>query len=145
MTAPLLSRVDHVGIACRDLEASIDLYAATFGLAVLGRETNESQGVREAMLRVADAPGGLTCIQLIEPLHPDSPVGRFLDARGEGIHHIAYGVADISGAIASLRDAGARLVDEAPRPGFGGSAIAFVHPRSVGGVLTELVEAPPPR
>jgi methylmalonyl-CoA/ethylmalonyl-CoA epimerase len=141
MTAPLLSRIDHVGIACRDLEASVAHYTSTFGLAVLGRETNEAQGVHEAMLYVADGPGGFSCVQLLEPTRPDSPVGRFLDSHGEGVHHIAYGVDDITAALDSLRQGGARLVDETPRHGFGGSAIAFVHPKSVGGVLTELVQA----
>jgi methylmalonyl-CoA/ethylmalonyl-CoA epimerase len=140
MTAPLLTRIDHVGIACRDLEASIAHYTATFGLTVLGRETNEEQGVHEAMLQVADAPAGLSCVQLLEPLRPDSPVGRYLDTHGEGVHHIAYGVADIAAALASLRDGGAQLIDQTPRHGFGGSAIAFLHPKAMGGVLTELVQ-----
>jgi len=137
----MFTRIDHVGIACRDLEASIARYTAMFGLTLLGRETNDAQGVREAMLRVADAPGGFSCVQLLEPTRPDSPVGRFLDAHGEGIHHLAYGVDDIAAALAQLRDGGAQLIDDQPRHGFGGSAIAFVHPHSTGGVLTELVEA----
>jgi methylmalonyl-CoA/ethylmalonyl-CoA epimerase len=141
MTEQLLRRIDHIGIACRDLEASIGYYTESFGLTVLGRETNESQGVREAMLHVADAPGGFSCVQLLEPLRPDTPVGRFLDRHGEGIHHIAYGVDDILAALASLRANGTQLVDETPRHGYGGSSIAFVHPKSVGGVLTELVQA----
>jgi methylmalonyl-CoA/ethylmalonyl-CoA epimerase len=141
MSAPLLTRIDHVGIACRDLEASIEHYTASFGLTVLGRETNEAQGVREAMLQVADAPGGFSCVQLLEPLRPDTPVGKFLERHGEGVHHIAYGVADIVTALASLREGGAQLIDETPRHGYGGSAIAFLHPKSVGGVLTELVQA----
>jgi methylmalonyl-CoA/ethylmalonyl-CoA epimerase len=137
----VFSRIDHVGIACRDLDASVDHYVSSFGLSLLGQETNEEQGVREAMLVVSDAPGGLSCVQLLEPLRPDSPVGRFLEARGEGVHHIAYGVDDVAAALDSLRGNGARLVDETPRHGFGGSSIAFVHPKSVGGVLTELVQA----
>jgi methylmalonyl-CoA/ethylmalonyl-CoA epimerase len=141
MTAPQLRRIDHIGIACRDLEASVAYYTASFGLAVLGRETNESQGVREVMLQVAEAPGGFSCVQLLEPIGPDTPVGRFLDKHGEGVHHIAYGVDDILAALASLRENGTQLVDETPRHGFGGSAIAFVHPKSAGGVLTELVQA----
>jgi methylmalonyl-CoA/ethylmalonyl-CoA epimerase len=141
MTAPLLTRIDHVGIACRDLEASIAHYTATFGLTVLGRETNEAQGVHEAMLQLSQGPTGLSCVQLLEPLRPDSPVGRFLETHGEGVHHIAYGVDDIATALASLRDGGARLIDETPRHGYGGSAIAFLHPKAMGGVLTELVQA----
>jgi methylmalonyl-CoA/ethylmalonyl-CoA epimerase len=141
MTAPLFQRIDHVGVACRDLEATVAYYTSSFGLTVLGRETNESQGVHEAMLQVTEAPGGYSCVQLLEPIRADTPVGRFLDKHGEGVHHIAYGVDDILVALASLRENGTQLVDETPREGFGGSAIAFVHPKSSGGVLTELVQA----
>ena len=138
---PLLTRIDHVGIACRNLDASIEFYTSTFGLRVLGQETNDEQGVREAMLHLSDAPGGNSCIQLLEPLQEESPVGKFLARSGEGVHHIAYGVVDVVAALGDLRGQGARLIDEKPRHGFGGSAIAFVHPRSVGGVLTELVQS----
>lgn len=141
MTAPLLTRIDHVGVACHDLEAAIELYTTTFGLTVVGRETNDSQGVHEAMLHVADAPAGASYVQLLEPLGPDTPVGRFLAARGEGVHHIGYGVDDVASAIDRLGAQGVRLVDERPRHGSLGAAIAFVHPKSVGGVLTELVQA----
>src|SRR3954453_9562469 len=140
VTTPLLTRIDHVGIACRDLEASIDFYVATFGLTVAGRETNETQGVREAMMYVADAPGGASYVQLLEPLAPETPVGKFLASRGEGVHHIGYGVADFPAALEQLRADGVRLVDERPRHGSLGASIAFLHPKSVGGVLTELVE-----
>ncbi|HET6817713.1 MAG TPA: methylmalonyl-CoA epimerase [Mycobacteriales bacterium] len=140
-SAPLLTRIDHVGIACRDLDASIDFYVATFGLTVAGRETNETQGVREAMLHVADSPAGASYVQLLEPLAPDTPVGKFLDVRGEGVHHIGYGVDDVAVALEQLRDDGVRLVDERPRHGSLGASIAFLHPKSVGGVLTELVQA----
>jgi len=146
---PFLLRIDHVGIACRDLEASIDLYTSLFGLTVAGRETNEAQGVREAMLLVGSAdhghdaatPGGASYVQLLEPLGPDTPVGKFLAARGEGVHHIGYGVADVAQALESLREQGVRLVDERPRHGSLGASIAFLHPKSLGGVLTELVQA----
>ena len=139
---PLLTRIDHVGIACRDLDASIEFYVETFGLVVSGRETNEAQGVREAMLHVNDAgDGAASYVQLLEPLSPDSPVGRFLANRGEGVHHIGYGVADVAAALAQLREAGLRLVDERPRHGSLGASIAFLHPKSLGGVLTELVQA----
>jgi methylmalonyl-CoA/ethylmalonyl-CoA epimerase len=141
MSPPLLTRIDHVGIACRDLESSIEFYIATFGLVVAGRETNEAQGVKEAMLHVADAPGGASYVQLLEPLSPDTPVGKFLDARGEGVHHIGYGVADVSAALERLSGDGVRLVDERPRHGSLGASIAFLHPKSVGGVLTELVQS----
>lgn len=138
-----LTRIDHVGIAVRDLETGIDLYSSLFGLTVAGRETNEAQGVREAMLYVADAPGGASYVQLLEPLAPDTPVGKFLAARGEGVHHIGYGVDDVAASLAALADQGVRLVDERPRHGSLGASIAFLHPKSVGGVLTELVQAAP--
>ncbi|HTW19471.1 MAG TPA: methylmalonyl-CoA epimerase [Mycobacteriales bacterium] len=137
----MFTRIDHVGIACRDLEATIARYTAAFDLTVLGRETNEAQGVHEAMLVVADSATGRSCVQLLQPTRPDTPVGKFLETRGEGLHHVAYGVDDIVGSLSALRESGAELIDETPRHGFGGSAIAFIHPRSAGGVLTELVEA----
>jgi methylmalonyl-CoA/ethylmalonyl-CoA epimerase len=140
-TAPLLTRIDHIGIAVRDLDASIGFYEGTFGLTVAGRETNEQQGVREAMLHVAEGPAGSSYVQLLEPLADDTPVGKFLAARGEGVHHVGYGVADVAAALEQLRGDGLRLVDERPRHGSLGAAIAFLHPKSVGGVLTELVQA----
>jgi len=143
MTAALLTRIDHVGIACRDLDASIEFYETSFGLTVAGRETNEAQGVREAMLYVAAAPGGASYVQLLEPLSPDTPVGKFLDSRGEGVHHIGYGVEDVAAALEQLRAEDLRLIDERPRHGSLGAAIAFLHPKSVGGVLTELVQTAP--
>lgn len=141
MTLPLFTRIDHVGIAVRDLESAIELYTTTFGLTVAGRETNEAQGVREAMLHVADAPGGASYVQLLEPLADDTPVGKFLASRGEGVHHIGYGVTDVAASLEQLRGDGVRLVDERPRHGSLGASIAFLHPKSVGGVLTELVQA----
>lgn len=137
----MITRIDHVGIAVRDLEASVEFYTSTFGLTVAGRETNEAQGVREAMLYVADAPGGASYVQLLEPLADDTPVGKFLASRGEGVHHVGYGVADVAQALAELKEQGIRLVDERPRHGSLGAAIAFLHPKSIGGVLTELVQA----
>jgi methylmalonyl-CoA/ethylmalonyl-CoA epimerase len=144
---PLLSRIDHVGIACRDLRQAIDMYRDTFGLGVLSLEENEEQGVREAMLAVGPAgagPGalGVGYIQLLEPLSPDTPVGRFIARRGEGIHHVGYGVADITDALATVAGTGIRLVDERPRHGSMGASIAFLHPGDLGGVLTELVQSP---
>jgi methylmalonyl-CoA/ethylmalonyl-CoA epimerase len=146
---PLLTRIDHVGIACRDLEAAVELYATTFGLTVVARETHEDQGVHEAMLVVADAVAptvhtmlGGSYVQLLQPTHDESPVGRFLARHGEGIHHIGYGVADVAAALAEVAGAGVRLVDERPRHGSMGASIAFLHPKDLGGVLTELVEAP---
>jgi len=139
---PLLTRIDHVGIACRDLASAVAFYESTFGLVVAGREENSEQGVREALLRVADAPAGASYVQLLEPLGPDTPVGRFLARHGEGVHHIGYGVTDIEAALASIGAAGVRLIDARPRHGSMGASIAFLHPKDVGGVLTELVQAP---
>jgi methylmalonyl-CoA/ethylmalonyl-CoA epimerase len=138
---PLLTRIDHVGIAVRDLDAAVEFYTATFGLVVAGRETNDAQGVREAMLHVADGAAGASYVQLLEPLADDTPVGRFLATRGEGVHHVGYGVVDVAAALAELRAQGIRLVDERPRHGSLGASIAFLHPKSVTGVLTELVQA----
>jgi methylmalonyl-CoA/ethylmalonyl-CoA epimerase len=138
----VLTRIDHVGIACRDLEEKIAFYQATFGLTVVSREIHEDQGVREAMLHVADAAAGASYVQLLEPLGPQTPVGRFLDRRGEGLHHVGYGVADIHAALAAIGASGVRLLDSRPRHGSMGAAIAFLHPADVGGVLTELVQAP---
>jgi methylmalonyl-CoA/ethylmalonyl-CoA epimerase len=134
-TYPLLTRIDHVGVACRNLDDAVERYASTFGLKVVNFEVNEDQGVREAML--GTGPG---YIQLLEPLGPDTPVGKFLARRGEGIHHIGYGVADIEAALAAI--SGVRRIDERPRHGSMGASIAFLHPGDLSGVLTELVEAP---
>lgn len=138
----MLTRIDHVGIACRDLDAKIAFYESAFGLTVMSIEVNDAQGVREAMLHVADGPAGASYVQLLEPTGPQTPIGRFLDRRGEGVHHVGYGVADITAALASIGAAGVRLIDERPRHGSMGAAIAFLHPADVGGVLTELVQAP---
>jgi methylmalonyl-CoA/ethylmalonyl-CoA epimerase len=146
----MLARIDHVGIACRDLEETVSRYCSVFGLTVTSREVNEEQGVREAMLLVA-TPGGFdnpaaglggaaSYIQLLEPLSPDSPVGKFMARRGEGIHHIGYAVTDVRSALAEVAGAGVRLIDERPRHGSLGASIAFLHPADLGGVLTELVE-----
>jgi methylmalonyl-CoA/ethylmalonyl-CoA epimerase len=141
----MLTRIDHVGIACRDLEEAVARYCSVFGLTVASREVNEEQGVREAMLLVAEGeaaavPGGASYIQLLEPLSADSPVGKFLTRRGEGIHHIGYAVTDVRSALAEVARTGVRLVDERPRHGSLGASIAFLHPADLGGVLTELVE-----
>jgi len=137
----VLTRIDHIGIACRDLDAQIAFYRSVFGLELISEEVNEPQGVREALLRVTESPSGLSCVQLLEPLGPDTPVGRFLASRGEGIHHVGYGVTDIEAALSELGGRGLRLVDSRPRHGSMGAAIAFLHPKSTGGVLTELVQA----
>jgi len=146
---PLLTRIDHVGIACRDLDAAIGRYEATFGLVVVSLEVNEEQGVREAMMQVGAGRSGVGelgvgYVQLLEPLAADTPVGRFLARRGEGLHHVGYGVADIGRALAAVGGLGVRLVDERPRHGSMGASIAFLHPADLGGVLTELVQAADP-
>jgi methylmalonyl-CoA/ethylmalonyl-CoA epimerase len=140
----MLTRIDHVGIACRNLDEAISRYETIFGLALVSREVNEDQGVAEAMLQVAETPAGASYVQLLEPLGPDTPVGRFLARRGEGVHHIGYGVTDISAALASIGAHGVRLIDSRPRHGSMGASIAFAHPADLGGVLTELVQAPDP-
>ncbi len=147
---PLLTRIDHVGIACRDLDEAAARYVELFGLTVVSRETNEEQGVHEAMLEVTGPPldgseivGGGSYVQLLQPTRPESPVGRFLDRRGEGIHHIGYGVDDVQAALDQIGGRGTRLIDRRPRHGSMGAAIAFLHPESLGGVLTELVQARP--
>jgi methylmalonyl-CoA/ethylmalonyl-CoA epimerase len=147
MVLPLLTRIDHVGVACRDLDKAIELYRTTFGLEVVSLESNEEQGVREAMLAVAPGAGvagagvaGAGYVQLLEPLGPDTPVGKFIARRGEGIHHIGYGVTDITEAMAAIGESGVRLIDERPRHGSMGASIAFLHPADLGGVLTELVQ-----
>jgi methylmalonyl-CoA/ethylmalonyl-CoA epimerase len=130
--------VDHVGIAVADLDAAIAFHAETFGLVATHVETNEEQGVREAMLSAPGDPG--TAVQLLAPLRPDSPIGRFLDRHGPGIQQVAYRVADIDRTCAVLREKGMRLLYEEPRRGTAGSRINFVHPKDAGGVLVELVE-----
>ena len=137
MQMPMLTRIDHVGIACHDLEEKVAFYATTFGLTVAHRETNEEQGVHEAMMLVT--PGSY--VQLLQPTRPDSPVGKFLARHGEGVHHIGYGVDDVAKALEDLGLKGVPLVDARPRHGSMGASIAFLHPKGVGGVLTELVQA----
>ena len=133
-----ITAVDHVGIAVPDLDEAIDWYATTFGLVATHTETNEEQGVREAML---SAPGdGGAAIQLLAPLRPDSAIGRFLERSGPGIQQMAYRVVDIDASCAALREQGLRLLYDEPRRGTAGSRINFVHPRDAGGVLVELVE-----
>src|SRR5690625_1625969 len=137
-----LTRLDHVGIACHDLDASIMFYRKTYGFAVEHEEVNEEQGVREAMLRINGTDdGGATYLQLLEPTREDSPVAKFLDRNGEGVHHIAFGTADVAGAARDVGEAGVRVLDAEPRRGTAGSSIAVLHPKECGGVLTELVQS----
>jgi methylmalonyl-CoA/ethylmalonyl-CoA epimerase len=133
----MLLRIDHVGIACPSLDEAISRYESVFGLSVISRETNEEQGVREAMLALPDGP---SYVQLLEPLGPDTPVGKFLARRGEGIHHVGYAVPDVAAALDVVGGRGIRLIDSRPRHGSMGASIAFLHPSDLGGVLTELVQ-----
>ena len=138
MPAPsLFSKIDHVGIAVADLDAAIAFYADTFGIVAVHEETNQAQGVREAMLTVGD---GTTQLQLLAPLSPDSTIAKFLDRNGPGMQQIAYTVEDIDAVSAELRAKGLRLIYDAPRPGTSGSRVNFIHPEDAGGVLVELVQ-----
>ena len=134
-----LLRIDHVGIAVADLDEAIAWYERTFGMRCLHVETNEEQGVREAMLAVGPtADGG--CVQLLAPLTPQSTIGKFLERSGPGVQQVAYTVADIEAASAELRARGVRLLYDVPRRGTAGSRVNFIHPKDAGGVLVELVE-----
>ena len=130
-----LLNLDHVGIAVHDLDRSVKEYRSKYGIEPLYRETIASQGVEEAMI-----PLGGSFIQLLQPLGPETPVGRFLASKGEGVHHVAWAVADIEAALDHLKSEGADLIDSAPRDGGRGARIAFVHPRDLAGTLIELVE-----
>jgi methylmalonyl-CoA/ethylmalonyl-CoA epimerase len=131
----LLTEIDHVAIAVTDLEAAIAWYEDVFGATVAHREVVESDGVEEALLAVADS-----YVQLLTPVRDDSPVAKYLEKRGEGLHHIGYRVDDCAAALDALRAQGARLIDEEPRPGSRGTTVAFVHPKGAFGTLIELVE-----
>lgn len=131
----LLTEIDHVGIAVRDLDAAVVFYERTFGASCVHRERVERDGVEEALLSVADS-----YVQLLSPTGDGSPVARFLAARGEGLHHIAFRVQDCAAALEAAKDAGARLIDAAPRPGSRGTTVAFIHPASSFGTLIELVQ-----
>ena len=131
----MLTDIDHVGIAVEDLEAAVEGYRAAFGVEPAHRETVEDQGVDEVMFRV-----GTSYIQLLGARGPDTPVGRYLAQRGEGIHHIAYRVDDIEAVLAHLKEEGHRLIDERGRPGSRGTTVAFVHPTALHGTLIELVQ-----
>ena len=131
----LFGRIDHIGVAVNDLDAALELYGGGFDMAEQHRETVEAQGVEAILLEVGEGH-----IELIRPLSPDNGVAKFIERKGEGIHHVAYQVDDIDAAIERVRAAGMRLIDEEPRTGIRGSRVAFLHPKSTGGVLTELVE-----
>jgi methylmalonyl-CoA/ethylmalonyl-CoA epimerase len=133
----MFTAIDHVGIAVADLDEALDFYAKNFDLRSVHEEVNEEQGVREAMLAVGDSG---SCIQLLAPRRPDSPIGKFLDRNGPGIQQMAYRVDDIDAVSATLRDRGVRLLYEVPKNGTAGSRVNFIHPKDAGGVLVELVE-----
>lgn len=132
---PLLTAVDHVGIAVRDLEAAVEWYRQTFGATVARRDRVDSDGVDEVLLRVGDS-----YVQLLTPFAETSPVARFLERNGEGIHHVGYRVDDCAAALDSVKRAGARVVDDHPRTGSRGTTVAFLHPKGAFGTLIELVE-----
>ncbi len=131
----LLTEIDHVAIAVRDLEAAIAWYAEVLGATVEHREVVESDGVEEALLKVADS-----YIQLLTPVRDESPVAKYLENKGEGLHHVGYRVADCAAALASVKASGGRVIDQAPRPGSRGTTVAFVHPKTSFGTLIELVQ-----
>ncbi len=131
----MLGRIDHIGVATDDLEGALALYEGTLGMALAHRETVESQGVEAALLDVGEGH-----VELLRPLGPDTPVGKYLEKRGPGLHHVAYAVGDIDDVLSKLKGAGVELIDEEPRVGIRDSRVAFLHPRSTGGVLTEIVE-----
>jgi methylmalonyl-CoA epimerase len=133
----LLTRIDHVAIAVRNLDSAIAYYRDTFGAEVSHRERVDSDGVEEALIAVADS-----YVQLVSPTREGSPVLRFLETRGEGLHHVGYRVADCAAAIAAVKASGGRLIDEVPRPGSRGTTVAFVHPKGALGTLVELVQEP---
>jgi methylmalonyl-CoA epimerase len=131
----LFGRIDHIGVAVEDLDAAIELYGGPFGMPEQHRETVEEQGVEAVLLDVGEGH-----VELLRPLSDDTPVGKFLQKRGPGLHHVAYQADDIEAALDALRERGVGLIDERPRVGIQGKRVAFLHPRSTGGVLTELVE-----
>jgi methylmalonyl-CoA/ethylmalonyl-CoA epimerase len=132
-----LQRIDHVGYAVEDLDAAVRYHQRLYGAEVVHREELERDGVREALLGV-----GQSFIQLLEPTRPDSPVARFLERHGPGVHHVAYGVADVAAMLEAFKKLGVQLVDDHPRPGSRGCTVAFLHPKGAMGVLVELVEDP---
>ena len=131
----MFNRVDHIGVAVEDLDASLELYERDYGMTLVHRETVAEQGVEAVLLDV-----GENHIELLAATSPDTPVGKFLAKKGPGMHHVAYQVDDIEAALASLKAAGLRLIDETPRTGIRNSRVAFLHPSTAGGLLTEIVQ-----
>jgi methylmalonyl-CoA/ethylmalonyl-CoA epimerase len=133
----MLEKIHHLGYAVQSIEAASRFYEVNFDVELSGPETVEGQGIVATMFRV-----GESAVELMEPTHPDSPVGKFLARRGEGFHHVAFEVEDLEAVMARLKSNGVQLVDEKPKVGLGGTRTAFVHPKGAFGVLTELVELP---
>jgi methylmalonyl-CoA epimerase len=131
----MFTRIDHIGVAVEDLDSAIKLYERSFEMELAHRETVESQGVEAVLLDVGDGH-----IELLAPLGPDTPVGKFIAKKGPGIHHVAYAVEDIDVALAQVKAAGLKLIDEEPRTGIRRSKVAFLHPSATGSVLTEIVQ-----
>ncbi|MGN6558220.1 MAG: methylmalonyl-CoA epimerase [Solirubrobacterales bacterium] len=131
----MFGRIDHIGVAVEDIDAAIALYQDSFQMELAHRETVEEQGVEAVLLDVGDGH-----VELLAPLGPETPVGKFMAKNGAGLHHVAYAVDDIDATLEKLTAAGLRLIDSEPRVGIRGSRVAFLHPRSTGGVLTEIVE-----
>lgn len=138
--ASLFVALDHVGVAVPDFDEAVKHYEQVFGMTKLHEEVNEEQGVREAMMAVGPADAPHSCVQILAPTGPDSPIAKFLDKRGAGIQQMAYRVEDIDRVSATLRERGAVLLYDEPKTGTAGSRINFLHPKSAGGVLVELVE-----
>ncbi|HZL47885.1 MAG TPA: methylmalonyl-CoA epimerase [Solirubrobacteraceae bacterium] len=131
----MFRRIDHIGVAVQEIEASLELWRDRFQMEVAHRVVVEEQGVEAVLLDV-----GENHVELLAPLGAETPVGKFLAKRGPGLHHVAYQVTDIDATLAALRETGLELIDKQPRAGIGGSRVAFLHPRAMGGVLTEIVE-----
>ncbi|MBS2961852.1 methylmalonyl-CoA epimerase [Actinocrinis puniceicyclus] len=141
----MITRIDHIGIACRDLDASIEFYRRAHGFEVVHSEVNEEQGVREAMLRINGTDdGAASYLQLLEPIRDDCAIAKYLEKHGEGVHHIAFGTADVVAATEAATSTGIRALYPAPRRGTSNSSINFLHPKDCHGVLTELVQAADP-
>ncbi len=142
----MLSRIDHIGIACHDLDATVEFYKRTYGFTDAHFEVNEEQGVRECMLKInTTGDGAASYIQLITPTRPDSAVAKWMEKNGEGVHHIAFGTdgADVQAEADQIAAGGVRVLYDAPRRGSMGSRITFLHPKDCHGVLTELVQKAP--
>ena len=136
-SADLFTAIDHVGVAVKDLDAAIAFYRDTYGMTLVHEETNQEQGVREAMMSVGSSG---SCIQLLAPLTPESTIASFLDRSGPGVQQVAYRVVDLDAVSSTLRERGLRLLYDAPRRGTANSRVNFIHPKDAGGILVELVE-----